>query len=94
MKTKVNLWMLDFYSIEEFDISKCYISDTSYKPSGYFLAAEGLVEVTNMVSKDDAVKSMVESLNNQKKSIMADHQMQINRIDERINQLLAIEDKS
>lgn len=94
MKTKVNLWMNEFYSIKDFEVDKCYITRPEHKPSGYFLAAEGLVEVTNMVSKEDAINSMVESLNKQKKDIMADHQMQINRIDERINQLLTIEYKS
>lgn len=79
-----------FYWNTDFELF--YISATKLNNNAEYLLMGELsdVNVGFTLNHDEAVKQVVESLQNEKKNIQAKAQSDINKLDEKINSLLAI----
>ena len=92
----LNMWLSTYNSVDNFEIEDCLLlrkSDT-YTPSNYVLVGECEVTVNKLTTKDEMIDIAVKDLKEQKKKLSADYEVSINQIDAKINQLLAIENKS
>lgn len=75
-------------------INEVRVCDTPRDDPEFILLDKKEIEAEFNVSREQAVNQLVTNLNQQKKTIQANAQRELNQIDDRINSLLAITHQS